>query len=91
MEGAEEEPRDEFSVMNFEDDYSQTLYPDQGQGLLPEYYEYLEQVKGLSGILFDCGFQDYLSYSIKHVMLANVDRVLGQVKDRFDQPFLRKL
>jgi len=77
MEGAEEEPRDEFSVINFEDDYNQALHPDQGLGLLPEYYEYLEQVKRLSGILFDCGLQDYLSYSIKHVMLAHVDRLLG--------------
>lgn len=63
--------------MNFEDDYCQALYPDDGQRLLPEYNQYLEQIRGLSGILFDCGLQDYLSYSIKHVMFAHVDKLLG--------------
>ena len=42
MEGAEEEPQEEFSVMNFEDDYSKTLYQDDASGLLPEYTEYLQ-------------------------------------------------
>ena len=42
MEGAEEEPQEEFCVMNFEDDYNTTLYQDEPSSLLPEYAEYLE-------------------------------------------------
>ena len=55
MEGAEEEPPEDFCVMNYEDDYKQALCSDGDEVLLPEYGGYLEQVKGLTGILFDFG------------------------------------
>lgn len=79
--------------MNLEEDFQEVIYG-RGEGtslLLPEYGEYFNRVKLLTDILKECSWEDHLHFSIKHVMIMQVDKLLTQVKDHFDRPYLKKL